>query len=128
MPIQRLFLSLLLCIGAIAAAHAQDVAGFYRGKTIAFLIGYEPGGAYDLYARAIAKHLSKHMPGNPLVVPSNMPGASTMVLGNHLARLAPRDGTVVGAVNSALIFDPLFNGANSRAQFKGPDMPPSPTR
>ena len=119
----RLALVALLSIVATSAVRADDVADFYRGKTVTIYIGYEPGGAYDLYARAIGRHLSKHIPGAPLVIPSNMPGASTMVLGNFLARIAPRDGTAIGAVNSALIFDPLFNGANSRAQFKGPDMP-----
>lgn len=117
-------IALAAWLGLSACGHARaDVADFYRGKTLTFYIGYEPGGAYDLYARAIGRHLSKHLPGNPVVVPSNMPGASTMVLGNYLARIAPKDGTAIAAVNSALLFDPLFNGANSRAQFKGPDMP-----
>jgi tripartite-type tricarboxylate transporter receptor subunit TctC len=105
----------------IAPAHAQD-ADFYRGKTLNFYVGYEVGGAYDLYARTIGKFLGRHIPGNPQVVLSNMPGASTMVLGNFLARVAPRDGTAIGAVNSALIFDPLFAGPASKAQFKGPEM------
>lgn len=118
----KLAFAALMALCCAGLARADDPAEFYRGKTITFYIGYEPGGAYDLYARIIGKHLGKHVPGNPLVVPSNMPGASTMVLGNHLARIAPRDGTAIGAVNSALIFDPLFNGAASRAQFKGPDM------
>ncbi len=115
-------LAALMSLCCAGAARADDVADFYRGKTITFYIGYEPGGAYDLYARMIGKHLGKHVPGNPSIVHSNMPGASTMVLGNNLASLAPRDGTAIGAVNSALIFDPLFNGANSRARFRGPEM------
>ena len=109
-----------LCMTAACAA-AQE-ADFFRGKTVTFYVGYEVGGAYDLYARTIGRFLGKHIPGNPTVVMSNMPGASTMVLGNYLARLAPRDGTAFGAVNAALLFDPLFAGANSKAQFKGPDM------
>ena len=84
--------------------------------------GYGVGGAYDLYAREIAKFLGRHIPGEPKVTVENMPGASSMVLGNYLARRAPRDGTALGAVNSALIFDPLFSGAQSKALFEGPDM------
>jgi tripartite-type tricarboxylate transporter receptor subunit TctC len=116
-------LAVILAVCVAPCARADDVADFYRGKTITIFIGYEPGGAYDLYARTIGRYFSKHMPGNPQILAVNMPGASSMVLGNHLARIAPKDGTVIGAVNAALIFDPLFNGANSRAQFKGPDLP-----
>jgi tripartite-type tricarboxylate transporter receptor subunit TctC len=104
------------------AARADEVADFFKGKTVTIYIGYGVGGAYDLYARMLARYLPKHIPGAPTVLPVNMPGASSMVLGNYLARIAPRDGTAVGAVNAALIFDPLFAGAASKAQFKGPDM------
>jgi tripartite-type tricarboxylate transporter receptor subunit TctC len=111
-----LFLLLL-----VASARADD-APFYKGKTITCYVGYGTGGAYDFYAREIAKFLPRHIPGEPKVLVENMPGASSMVLGNYLARRAPRDGTALGAVNSALIFDPLFSGAQSKAQFAGPDM------
>jgi len=103
-------------------AQADETADFYRGKTISCYIGYASGGGYDLYARTISRYMQKHLPGNPVIVPINMPGASSMILGNHLAKVAPRDGTAFGIVNSALLFDPLFNGARSKAQFKGPDM------
>ncbi len=79
-----------------AQAQANDVADFYRGKTLTVYIGYGPGGGYDLYARTLARHITKHIPGNPQAVPSNMPGASSMTLGNFLARIAPRDGTAIG--------------------------------
>ncbi len=100
----------------------QSVAEFFRGKTVTCYIGYVSGGGYDLYARTISRFMTKHIPGNPVILPVNMPGASSMSLGNHLAKLAPRDGTSIGAVNSALLFDPLFNGSKSKAQFTGPDM------
>lgn len=103
-------------------ALADDVADFYRGKTITVYIGYGPGGGYDLYARLLARHIVKHVPGNPQTLPSNMPGASSLTLANFLAKVAPKDGTAIGAVNSALLFDPLFAGKNSKAQFAGPDM------
>jgi tripartite-type tricarboxylate transporter receptor subunit TctC len=109
----------VLAAGPLAA---DPVADFYRGKTITCFIGYGVGGGYDLFARTISRHMGKHIPGNPSIVPSNMPGASSMVLGNHLARRAPRDGTAFGAVNSALLFESLFSGAASKAQFAGPDL------
>ena len=102
-------------------ALADGVADFFRTRTITLYIGYEAGGGYDLYARTIARHITRHIPGNPRVIPQNMPGASSMVLGNYLARVAPRDGTAIGAINSALLFDPVFN-ADSKAQFKGTEM------
>jgi tripartite-type tricarboxylate transporter receptor subunit TctC len=115
-------LAMLLLLGAPAAAIADPVEDFYRGKTLTLYIGYDVGGGYDFYGREVAKFFGRHLPGNPTVLPLNKPGASTMVLGNYLARQAPRDGTSFGIVNSALIFDPLFAGAASKAEFKGPDM------
>ena len=111
--------SLALCA---APAAADPVADFYRGKTITTYIGYGVGGGYDLFARTISRHMPRHIPGNPTMLPVNMPGASSMVLGNHLAKRAPQDGTAIGAVNSALVFDALFAGQESKAQFRGPDM------
>jgi tripartite-type tricarboxylate transporter receptor subunit TctC len=101
---------------------AQSVAEFYRGKTITCYIGYGVGGGYDLFARTISRHMTRHIPGNPTILPVNMPGASSMILGNHLARRAPQDGTAFGAVNSALVFDTLFAGSESKAQFHGPEL------
>src|SRR5262249_57435140 len=103
--------------GGAAPATAQSVADFYRGRTITCFIGYGVGGGYDLFARTISRHMPRHIPGNPTILPVNMPGASSMVLGNHLAKRAPQDGTAFGAVNSALVFDTLFAGAETKAQF-----------
>jgi tripartite-type tricarboxylate transporter receptor subunit TctC len=107
---------------SVPQAKADPVADFYRGKTITCFIGYGAGGGYDLFARVISRHMSKHIPGNPTILPINMPGASSMILGNHLAKRAPRDGTAFGAVNSALVFDSLFAGPESKAQFHGPEL------
>jgi tripartite-type tricarboxylate transporter receptor subunit TctC len=109
----------ILCATPLAA---ETVAEFYRGKTIICYIGYGVGGGYDLFARTISRYLPRHIPGNPTISPVNMPGASSMILANHLAKRAPHDGTAFGAVNSALVFDPLFAGSESKAQFAGPDM------
>jgi tripartite-type tricarboxylate transporter receptor subunit TctC len=119
----RLLAFLCFALAMIGNAFAQDgIAGFYKGRTVTCYVGYGVGGAYDLYARQISKFLSRYIPGEPKVVVENMPGASSMVLANYLAKRAPRDGTAIGAVNSALIFDPLFSGDASKAQFAGPDM------
>jgi len=121
--IARLLTLAIACsVLCIAPASAQSVADFYKGKTITVYIGYSAGGGYDLFARTIARHMPRHIPGNPAMLPMNMPGASSMILANHLAKRAPQDGTAIGAVNSALVFDTLFAGAESKAQFSGPDM------
>jgi tripartite-type tricarboxylate transporter receptor subunit TctC len=115
--------SAMLALALFAGTAAADpVADFYRGKTITTYIGYGVGGGYDLFARTISRHMPRHIPGNPSMLPVNMPGASSMVLGNHLAKRAPQDGTAIGAVNSALVFDALFAGDESKAQFRGPEM------
>jgi tripartite-type tricarboxylate transporter receptor subunit TctC len=114
-------IALLLALSTSPLA-AQSVAEFYRGKTITCYIGYGVGGGYDLFARTISRHMTRHIPGNPTILPVNMPGASSMILGNHLARRAPQDGTAFGAVNSALVFDTLFAGSESKAQFHGPEL------
>src|SRR5438132_1411594 len=80
-----------------AAAVAQSPAEFYKGKTVDLYIAYSVGGGYDLYARLLARHLGKHIPGNPLVVPKNMEGAGGLRLANWLYAAAPRDGTAIGA-------------------------------
>lgn len=101
----------------IGSAHAseQDVADFYKGKTIQVLIGYSAGGGYDAYARTLARHFSKHMPGHPAVVAKNVPGAGSLVLMNQIANTLPSDGTVFGAVNSGMAYEPLFD--NKQAKF-----------
>src|SRR5262245_59978390 len=103
----------LLLAASTVPLRAETVAEFYHGKTITCFIGYGVGGGYDLIARTISRFLPRHIPGNPAITPVNMPGASSMILANHLAIRAPRDGTAFGAVNSALVFDPLFAGTES---------------
>jgi tripartite-type tricarboxylate transporter receptor subunit TctC len=86
-------------IGGVRAADAQaDVESFYRGKTITIVIGYTVGGGYDVFARLLAQHLGRHVPGNPSVVPQNMPGAGSRKAGLYLYNVAPKDGTVIGTI------------------------------
>jgi tripartite-type tricarboxylate transporter receptor subunit TctC len=113
-PISRLAGALLVALGA-AAAFAQGPAEFYRGKTIELDIGASVGGAYDAYARMLARHMGKYIPGNPAIVPKNMEGAGSMRLANFLYNAASRDGTTFGIINRSTPFEPLF--ANKGAQF-----------
>lgn len=98
----------LAAVSQPVAAQAPD--DFYSGKTIQLLIGFGPGGTYDLWARAIARHLSEHIPGNPTVVPQNFPGAGGLRLINQLYNRSPRDGTVIGVISRGIVFEPLLGG------------------
>ena len=80
-------------------------SSFFAGKTIALVIGFEVGGGYDLYARTVARHWSRHIPGNPSFVPQNMPGAGTRVAANWLYNVAPKDGTAVGTIVQSAAVD-----------------------
>ena len=86
---------LLLAATASAPAQAQSVADFYRGKTVNVLIGVGVGGEYDLQARLIARHIGKHIPGNPNVVPQNLTGAGGINMANQLYNTTARDGTFI---------------------------------
>ena len=80
-----------------AAARADAVADFYRGRTVNLIVGYGPGGGYDLNARLVARHLGRHIPGNPTVIVQNMPGAGSLRAANYLYSVAPGDGATIGA-------------------------------
>jgi tripartite-type tricarboxylate transporter receptor subunit TctC len=77
---------------------ADEVADFYRGRTISLVTGVSVGGDYDRRARLIARHMGRHIPGNPSIVPSNMPGGGGLLAANWLANIAPRDGTALLAI------------------------------
>jgi tripartite-type tricarboxylate transporter receptor subunit TctC len=78
-----------------ASAQNPDIEAFYRGKTLSMIIGYPVGGANDNYARTLARHIGKHIPGNPAVVAKNMQGGGSVIAANYMANTAPRDGTVL---------------------------------
>ena len=105
----------LACVTASASALADAVADFYKGKDVELYIGYKPGGGYDGYARLVARHMGKHIPGNPNIVPKNMPGAGSVKLTNWLWEGAPQDGTAFGAVSRGVPFEPLLG--NKKAKF-----------
>jgi tripartite-type tricarboxylate transporter receptor subunit TctC len=97
--------TVLAVAGLAGEAGAASVADFYKGKSIKLIIGYSPGGGYDTYARAIGRHINKHIPGNPTIVPQNMTGAGSRRAANYLYIKAPKDGTVIGTVGQAMPLD-----------------------
>ena len=95
-------------------AVAQDAASFFKGRNVTIIAGSASGGGVDLYARLVARHFPKHIPGNPGVIVQNMPGAGSLAAARHLYSLAPKDGTAMAVVLSTALFDPLMSGAGSR--------------
>jgi tripartite-type tricarboxylate transporter receptor subunit TctC len=112
-PVLRLTATafLLACTAALAHAETED---FYRGKAISNIVGFGPGGKYDLYARLVAKHLGRHIPGNPGFVVRNMPGAGSRIAGNFLSSVAAQDGTALGFLSSAIVLDQFLDRTDSR--------------
>jgi len=97
--------ALLVCaLGIPDSARAQTIEEFYANNLVELYIGFSPGGGYDLYGRLVARHIGKHIPGNPTVVPINMEGAGSLRLMNWLHSAAPKDGTAIGMVNRGTPF------------------------
>jgi hypothetical protein len=97
----RPLLLALAIMASPAATQAQSVADFYRGKTVNVYIGVGVGGEYDIQARLVARHIGKHIPGNPTVIPQNMTGAGGLRMINYLYNVAPKDGTNIGMIANA---------------------------
>src|SRR5690348_10460307 len=89
-------------------AGADPVSDFYAGKTLSLIAGFPPGGGYDAYVRTLARHFGRFVPGHPAVVPSNMPGAGSLLAANYLYGKAPPDGTVLGMFASSAAMEPLL--------------------
>ena len=105
----------IICAGA--AASAQSVEDFYRGKDIRLLVGADVGGTYGLYAQLAARHMRQHIPGQPNVIMQNMPGAGGNVALNWSYNIAPKDGTVLHLVHAEVLFETLLtNGVKFDAQ------------
>jgi tripartite-type tricarboxylate transporter receptor subunit TctC len=106
----------LLAFASVSFADAQTPADFYKGRNLDLYIGYSVGGAYDLYARTIARHFAKHIPGNPTIVPKNMEGAGSLRLANWIYNVAPKDGTALGTIGRGTAFDPLLGSKGAQFQ------------
>jgi tripartite-type tricarboxylate transporter receptor subunit TctC len=112
---------ILLCVLALALvspfgqpASADSVEDFYRGKSIMLIIGYSVGGGYDAYARTVAQHMSRHIPGHPTIVSQNMPGAGSLRSANYLYNVAPKDGTAIGIFSRGMAMEPLIGSSNTQ--------------
>ena len=112
------FVSLGLLCGLLVArpSNAQTVADFYAGRTINVYIGFSPGGAYDIYARELARFMGRYLPGHPTLVAQSLAGAGGLRAANFLYSVAPRDGTAIGMFSRGLVTAPLLTGAPYRFQ------------
>ena len=106
--LRTLTLSCALVAALTLPARAATVADFYRGKTVQVIVGFSPGGGYDLYARVLARYIGRHIPGQPTVVTQNMPGAGSVKAANYLYAVAPKDGTVFGIFDRGLPMEKLL--------------------
>src|SRR5258705_9213943 len=114
----RRFVKIAVCVVALATpagAQAQSVADFYKGKNVTIIVGYTAGGGYDIYARALARHMGKHLPGNPNFIVQNLTGAGSLNAANNIYNVAAKDGTVFGTFGRGLAIEPLIGTA--RVQF-----------
>lgn len=89
-------------------ARAQGVADFYKGRTVEIVVGWSAGAGYDVYARFLARHMARHIPGNPSVVVQNMAGAASLRATNYIYNVAPKDGSAFGMIGRGTAFDPLL--------------------
>ena len=98
----------LIAVGCHAATcAAQEASEFYRGRTMTIIVGASAGGGMDLFARQLARHLGRHMPGSPQVVVTNVPGAGSKVAARNVYAVAPKDGTSMGTVLPGSLMDPI---------------------
>jgi tripartite-type tricarboxylate transporter receptor subunit TctC len=109
MPIMTRTAGLLAAVAGAALATPAMAADYYAGKTIELVVGGDAGGGYDIYARAVARHLARHIPGNPTIVVKNMPGAGSTRAGVYVSTVAPKDGTSIGAMMPGAIIGPLLD-------------------
>jgi tripartite-type tricarboxylate transporter receptor subunit TctC len=110
-----LFIAFMFCASSHAARAQDAMAAFYKGKNVFMVIGSAAGGGFDTYGRLVARYIGKYIPGQPNVVPQNMPGAGGSAAAYHVAQVAPPDGTFIAAVHPAVIMDPILG---DRAKIK----------
>ncbi|HWG04803.1 MAG TPA: hypothetical protein VG271_07300 [Beijerinckiaceae bacterium] len=103
-----LFASWRVLPSAAQDASQDAVAKFYHGKTVTIDVGSSAGGGYDTYARLMARFLGRHLPGNPAIVPQNMPGAGSNLMSAYVANVAAKDGTIIGANFAGAVLEPLI--------------------
>jgi tripartite-type tricarboxylate transporter receptor subunit TctC len=97
-----------VALGVASPAAADNIADFYKGKTVTIVVGYPPASGYTLYGQMLAKYLSDHMPGRPNVIVQSMPGAGSIKAANYVYTVAPKDGTTLGIFSVGALIDELF--------------------
>jgi tripartite-type tricarboxylate transporter receptor subunit TctC len=107
---RSLVLLAILSLPAPTAARADEVADFYRGRQVTLYVGFGPGGGYDVYARLLARHIGKYIPGSPGVVVQNLPGAGSLRAANYIYSVAPKDGTAFGLFARDMVQIALLGG------------------
>jgi tripartite-type tricarboxylate transporter receptor subunit TctC len=112
-----LFLLAVLVVSQITISTRSQADDFYQGKTIQLIVGFAAGGGFDTYSRAIARHLGKHIPGNPTVVVQNMAGAGSLIAANHIFNVAKPDGLTIGNWIGPLVLQQAIG--NPAAKFDG---------
>ena len=110
----KVLLAVALMLIAGGAVAAEDVAAFYKGKTIRIVVGVGVGSGYDINARLLARHMAAHIPGQPTVIVQNQPGAGSLTMTNQLSANGPFDGTVIGAPFNGLPTTPLLQPGGAR--------------
>jgi tripartite-type tricarboxylate transporter receptor subunit TctC len=113
-PIGFLLAAALAWQASIGGARADGAEEFYKSHPLSIVIGFPPASAYDLYGRAVGRHIGKHIPGNPAVVPVNKPGANSLTAANYLYSIAPKDGSTIGILSRSAPLDPLLNNVGSK--------------
>jgi len=102
-----------LALAAAPSARADAIADFYKSHPVQVVIGYTTGGAYDLYARVLSRYYGKYLPGNPTLVPQNMPGAGSLKAANYIYAVAPKDGSVFGTFGRGEAVEPLIGDSGA---------------
>ena len=100
--------------GPAAAQAPDDPAAFFKGRAVSAIVGFQAGSSSDVYMRTFARHVGRHLPGQPQVIVQNMPGAGSLLSVQHLANVAPRDGSVLALYNPGILIEPLINPQTTR--------------
>src|SRR5574342_916995 len=102
---RKLLFSFWLAFLGATTAHAE--LPYFQGQTITLIIGYQAGDGFDIWARLLAAHMGKHIPGHPHIIAQNMPGAGSMIAANHIYNVAKPDGLTIGGIGPSLYLDQL---------------------
>jgi tripartite-type tricarboxylate transporter receptor subunit TctC len=111
--------AVLIAASAASSARADAVADFYKGKQINVIVGYGPGGGYDVYTRLLLRHMPRYVPGNPTMVVQNMPGAGSLRAANFIGNAASRDGLTLGVFGAPAALEPLFGNKDAKFETAG---------